>query len=96
MLANHRDALCLASLIGYSFEIDGGQTVVIKELERKAVTNAMPEQKLPKRQQVLDWMKQKDSTVTDLELKKFSELLEDLCEDAHNKESVKMFVLPLV
>ena len=91
MLANHRDALCLASLIGDSFEIYGGQTVVIKDLERKALTNAMTEQKLPKRQQVLDWMKQKDPTVTDLELKKASEFLDDLCEDAPNKESVKTF-----
>ena len=79
MFVSHRDALCLASLIGDSFQIYNGETVRIKDKEREELTSIMTGNKsLPSAGQVVSWMKQHDNNITPGEIKRARELLSEL------------------
>ena len=90
MFANHRDALCIASYIGYTFQIYDGETVTLSSNEQKELSTEMNSMSInpPNAPAVINWIKQYDKSITSAELDKYLTILNQNKEDSLVKKSL--------
>ena len=90
MFANHRDALCIASYIGNTFQVYDGEIVILSSKEQKELSTAMNSMSInpPNASAVINWMKQHDKSITSAELDKYLTILNQNKEDSLVKKSL--------
>jgi len=77
VLANNRDALSMAMMIGNSFQV-GDQEVVVNQEQVAEMTKAMTTASLPSREDVVKWFKENSDFIDSSEKQNILEILEEL------------------
>lgn len=77
VLANNRDALSMAMMIGNSFQV-GDHEVVVNQEQVAEMTKAMTTASLPSREDVVKWFKENSDFIDSAEKQNILEILEEL------------------
>ena len=89
LYSSNREALSLAMMVGNSFLV-GGKEVFIKKEEREELTQAITKYSFPKKENVIEWIKNHNPDVEQKELKELVNILQELSAD-HNKNASRFY-----